>query len=221
MGTETITGFKGFDKDLKCKDKQYAVDKTFSEKVVDICHAGMHFCESPFDVFGYYAPGDSRYCEVKGGGKTERHNEDSKIACSKLHVGAEIGLKGMIEAGLKFNLEKVTFSDENSTTGDQSGSQATGDQSGSQATGNRTISSTNGDYSYSIVAEGVDSVAMATGRYAKAKAALGCWIVLADWAEDEDRNWHITDVKSVRADGETIKADTFYMLACGEFVEVE
>ena len=62
---------------------------------------------------------------------------------------------------------------------------------------------------------------MAIGYESKAKGALGCWIVLAEWQRDENGDWHIADVKCSKIDGETIKADTWYRLIGGEFVEVE
>lgn len=55
--SETITGFKGFDKDLKCKDYQYEVGKEFEEEgKIEACSKGFHFCENPLDVLGYYPP---------------------------------------------------------------------------------------------------------------------------------------------------------------------
>lgn len=60
------------------------------------------------------------------------------------------------------------------------------------------------------------------GVEGKAKGALGCFIVLAEWCMDEDEyEWCIKDVKSTVVDGEVIKADTFYTLKDGEFIEVE
>ena len=44
---------------------------------------------------------------------------------------------------------------------------------------------------------------------------------MAEWAEREDGKLHRTDVKCIQVDGEKIKADTFYYLKNGEFVEVE
>ena len=52
--------YKGFDKDLKCRDFQYEIGKKYEEERAEICDTGFHACENPLDVFGYYAPADSR-----------------------------------------------------------------------------------------------------------------------------------------------------------------
>jgi hypothetical protein len=67
--------------------------------------------------------------------------------------------------------------------------------------------------------DGKDSIAIATGVEGKAKGALGCYIVLAEWTQDDGGSWHIGTVKSHKVDGRTIKADTFYTLSNGKFIE--
>ena len=62
---------------------------------------------------------------------------------------------------------------------------------------------------------------MAIGYDSKAKGSLGCFIVLSEWGRDQEGECHIIDVKSTKVDGEKIKADTFYKLVDGEFVEAE
>ena len=57
--------YKGFTKDLKCRDFQYEIGKEYHEETADLCHAGFHACENPLDTLRYYAPGSSRYCEVE------------------------------------------------------------------------------------------------------------------------------------------------------------
>ena len=64
---------------------------------------------------------------------------------------------------------------------------------------------------------GKESIASALGVAGKAKGALGCWIVCAEW-ENKNKGWHIKCVKAAAVDGENIKADTWYMLKDGEFV---
>jgi hypothetical protein len=59
------------------------------------------------------------------------------------------------------------------------------------------------------------------GIESKAKGALGCYIILAEWEQDDNYDWHIKTVKAVKVDGEKIKPNTFYMLKDGKFVEVE
>ena len=233
--SETITGFKGFDKDLKCRDYQYEVGKEFEEEgKIEACSKGFHFCENPFDVLGYYPPstekGSSRYCIVKGSGNIDRDGDDSKVACSKLHISAEIGLKGIIEAGVKFILDKVNWKDnkESNTgyqsaatnTGNQSAATNTGNQSAATNTGYRSAATNTGNYSAAEVT-GKESIAIVTGKDSKAKGGIGCWIVLTERGEWDDNVYPIKEVKAVRVDGEIIKPDTYYKLIDGEVIPCE
>lgn len=149
------------------------------------------------DVFGYYAPADSRYCEVDLDANEQTEN-DSKRVGKKIKIETEIGLSGLIQAGVKFILEKVNFEGTKETnTGDYSAATNTGDHS-------------------AATVEGTDSIAIAAGYGGKAKGAVGCWIVLTE----RDENMHILGVQAVRVDGEIIKADTSYMLKNGAITEV-
>lgn len=57
--------YKGFDKDLRCKDFQYEIGKEYETERAEICEEGFHACEFPLDVLRYYNPADSRFCEVE------------------------------------------------------------------------------------------------------------------------------------------------------------
>ena len=96
-------------------------------------------------------------------------------------------------------------------TGDCSAATNTGDCSAATNTGFRSVASVSGNESFAI----------ATGYQGKVKGALGCWIACAEWAENDNGTWHPIDFKAVRVDGEKIKADTWYRLAEGKFIEVE
>ena len=153
-----IKGYKGFGKDLKCRGYQYEVGKGYEhDGKVSCCNSGFHFCENPMDVLYYYNPADSRYCEVEGSGTIDKDTNDTKVAVSKLHISAEIGLKGLIEAGVKFILDKVNWKDnkESNTgyksaatnTGYQSAATNTGSRSAATNTGSRSAATNTGDYS--------------------------------------------------------------------------
>ena len=71
-----------------------------------------------------------------------------------------------------------------------------------------------------IASFGKDSVVASIGRNNKAKGALGNWIVLAEWGWIGDEYKPVC-VKAEQVDGERIKADTWYELNDGEFVEVK
>ena len=204
MEENKTTGFKGFDNNLKCRGYQYEVGNTFEcDGKIECCENGFHFCENPFDVFGYYSPSDSRYCSVEGEGETSKDNGDSKVAVSRLHVSAEIGLTGLINAGVKFILDRVKWEEGKSTN-----------------TGNRSAATNTGDYSAATV-EGKDSVAIVTGVEGKAKGSLGCWIVLTERGEWNGETYPIKEVKAFKVDGENIKENTYYRLIDGVAVKVD
>lgn len=231
--------YKGFDKDLKCRGFQYEVGKEYEESDVKVCEKGFHACENPLDVFSYYPPADSRYCEVEQSGELSKDGGDSKVASSKIKIGAEIGLSGLIRAGVKFILEKVDFKNaKESNTGNRSAATNTGDYSAATNTGYQSAATNTGDYSaatntgdYSAATntgyrsaatvEGRNSVAIVIGYQSKAKASLGSAIVVVERGEWDGESYPIKAICSAIVDGEKIKADTFYTVKDGVFVEAK
>ena len=306
-----MKAYKGFNKDLRCRDFQYEVGKEYEENHAELCECGFHACENPIDVFNYYPPANSRYCEVELDEVTDEESDDSKRCGKQIKINAEIGIKGIVDAFVKFTMERVDWEkgkSENTgdrsaatntgnwsaatntgnwsaatntgdcsaatntgnqsaatntgnrsaatntgncsaatntghqsaatntgnwsaatntgnrsaatNTGDCSAATNTGDRSAATNTGNWSAATNTGNWSAATV-EGKESCAVATGIEGRAKGALGCYIVLAEWKQDEREEWHIVDLKSAKVDGETIKADTFYVLKNGKFKEVE
>ena len=215
-----MKAYKGFNEDLRCRDLQYEVGKEYEENRAELCGCGFHACENPIDVFNYYPPADSRYCEVELSDVADEESSDSKRCGKRIKINAEIGIKGIVDAFVKFTLNRVDWKKEKSNnTGDWSAATNTGNQSAATNTGYQSAA-TNTGYQSAATVEGKESIAIATGIEGRAKGALGCYIVLAEWKRDERGEWHIMDVKSAKVDGENIKADTFYMLKNGEFEEV-
>ena len=169
-----IYAYKGFDKDLKCCGFQYEVGKDYEQDGnIKCCNNGFHACEFPLDVFNYYAPGrNSRYCTVTQSGVTDKKEGDSKVASSKIHIETEIGLDGIIKAGVKFILDKVNWKNQKeSNTGDCSAATNTGvcsaatntgDYSAATNTGGRSAATNTGDQS-AATNTGVCSAATNTG----------------------------------------------------------
>ena len=197
---EKIKGYKGFDKDMTCRGFQYESGKDYTyDGDIECCRSGFHFCENPLEVLSYYPPATSRFCEVEGSGNSDGENDDSKISVSNLHIGLEIGLSGLIQAGIKFILDKVNYNNNNATN--------TGNRSAATNTGNRSAAEV----------KGKESIAIAAGYNSKASGTIGCWLVLTE----RNSNYEIVDVKAVRVDGHSIKENTFYSLENGQIKEIK
>lgn len=223
--------YKGFDKDLRCRGFQYEIGKEYEEKKAEACECGFHGCENPLDVFAYYPPCDgNRYCEVEQSGELSNHVDGSKVASTKIKIGVELGLKGLIQAGVSFILDKVNWKDDAATnTGDYSAATNTGICSAATNTGNcsaatntgsRSAATNTGIYSAAEVADG-GSVAIVTGYQSKAKAELGSAIVVAERGDWDGETYPLINIKAAIVDGEKIKANTWYTLKNGEFVECD
>ena len=168
----TIKTYKGFDKDLKCRGFQYEIGKEYEEEQASACNCGFHACEMPIEVLGYYEPGkQSRYCEVEQSGDLSRHSDDSKVASTKIKIGAEIGIPGIIKAQVEYVKERATETKEHHSTGSRSANSATGDWSANSATGDWSANSATGSRSANS-ATGYGSANSATG-YGSANSATG------------------------------------------------
>ncbi|MCI2049016.1 MAG: hypothetical protein LKJ76_04770, partial [Lachnospiraceae bacterium] len=142
-----MKAYKGFDKNLKCRGFQFESGKKYEEPNAKMCDCGFHACENPFEVFGYYAPSESRYCEVEID-PTDEFSSDSKRVSKTIHIGAEIGIPGIIKAGVDYILNKVDFEHATeSNTGDMSAATNTGDMSAATNTGDMSAATNTGDRS--------------------------------------------------------------------------
>ena len=216
--------YKGFTKDLKCRDFQYEIGKEYHEETADLCHAGFHACENPLDTLRYYAPGSSRYCEVELDEVSDQRDSDTKRAAKKIKIGAEIGLKGVIDAGVKFIFEKCEDATEERASGVRGNAAASGVSGNAAASGwggNAAASGENGNAAASGVrgnaaasgwggnaaASGVRGCAVSSGKYGSAEANGKQCIAVAFGEQGRARgkigNWIV--VAEYGSDGEIIE----------------
>ncbi|EGS1236534.1 hypothetical protein I8G89_002887 [Salmonella enterica] len=148
--TKEIVTFKGFNKDLTCRDFQFAIGETFHhDGKVEACGSGFHACECPFDVFSYYPPAESRYAETLSFGVTDHEEEgDTKIASSSITIKDELTLPQFIQRGIEWIWSKIDKSlEQQIMTGYQSAATNTGCQSAATNTGYQSAATNTGDQS--------------------------------------------------------------------------
>ena len=213
-----IKSYKGFDKNLKCRDFQYEIGKEYEmDGEIKVCNRGFHACESPFDVFDHYTMIDSRFCEVEQDGNISKEDRGTKICSSKIKIKAELKLADMINLGVEW-LKEIT-SPEKIKTSIKDNSSGNGAQIGSSGNGAQIGSSGN---DAKIDSTGEDCVIMCAGINSVAKASKGSWITLSEWSYSDKKQRYIpVCVKTEFVDGEKIKADTYYKLDGGVFKEMQ
>ncbi|EIR8060437.1 hypothetical protein LV243_001830 [Salmonella enterica] len=148
--TKEIVTFKGFNKDLKCRDFQFAIGETFHhDGKVEACGSGFHACECPFDVFSYYPPAESRYAETISFGITDsEEGGDTKIASSSITIKDELTLPQFIQRGIEWIWSKIDKSlEQQIMCGNRSAATNTGDWSAATNTGNRSAATNTGSCS--------------------------------------------------------------------------
>jgi len=239
-----MKGYKGFEPGLICRGKQYAENTVFEEEEAEIYSYGMHFCENPFDVLGYYGftndNGDfNEFAEVEA--LDEVKTDDNRKFCTKkLKIGAKLSISKFINACVDFAIEKTStcIADNKISSGDfaQIGSSGDSAQIGSSgysaqigssgdfarigSSGDSAKIGSSGDFAQ-IGSSGKDCVICCAGHNSVVKAKKGSWITLAEWEYSEEKERYIPKcVKTEFVDGERIKEDTLYKLIDGEFVEV-
>ena len=213
-----IKSYKGFDKNLKCRDFQYEIGKEYEmDGEIKVCNRGFHACESPFDVFDHYTMIDSRFCEVEQDGNISKEDRGTKICSSKIKIKAELKLADMINLGVEW-LKEIT-SPEKIKTSIKDNSSGYDAKIGSSGNGAQIGSSGNGAQ---IDSTGEGCVIMCAGINSVAKASKGSWITLSEWSYSDKKQRYIpVCVKTEFVDGEKIKADTYYKLDGGVFKEIQ
>ena len=217
---------------MTCRGFKYEEDETYEmpEEDVECCKAGFHACEYPLDVFAHYAPAASIYREVAASGKIDKNDDGSKIASSKIKIGAKLTIAGLVKAAISYTSERAKK--EEGSTGDRGTSSATGNCGASSATGDRGASSATGIYGASSatgnrgasVVTGVEStasvgkgtgIAVAWGKGSSASGVIGSHLVLSEWSDADE----LINAVMIVVDGKKIKEDTFYRLVGGKVEE--
>ena len=177
---EVIKSYKGFNKNMTCRGFQYEEGKEYEEEIVEVCDHGFHVCEYPLDCLNYYYPNESVYHEVEQSGEIQEHNDDTKVASTKIKIGAEISIAGLVKAAIEYTVKRVkkdAESDEkhgaSSATGYCGASSATGYCGASSATGDYGASSATG-YKGASSATGYKGASSATGDYGASSATGTC-----------------------------------------------
>jgi hypothetical protein len=198
-----MKAYKGFNKDMTCRDSKYKEGGEYETGKAKLCESGFHACENPLDCLNYYSPNDGCvYHEVEVSGDIEKADDDSKVAATRIKIGARLSIAGIVKGAIDF-----IFSKAKPTTGYSSHAATACNSSNAATAGN----------SSNAEVRGKESIAAVLGRNCKARGALGCWLVLTE----RDDNGHILGVQAVKVDGENIKADKWYALTGGEIVEVK
>ena len=237
---QKIKAYKAFDKDLSCRGFKYEVGKEYEETGdIKACEKGFHACPYPLDVFGYYAPAGARFCEVEQSGKID-DSESDKVCSSKIRIGAELDIRGLVKAAVSYVKERctnecnadpgkpatagycgaatagnrgaATAGNRGAATAGYCGAATAGD-CGAATAGNRGAATARGKAS-----TGSNGLSVARGKNVQVKGGIGAILVIAEEKED---TYDIVDWKAVVVDGEVVKADTWYRLKNGDLVEVD
>ena len=209
--------YKGFNPDMTCRDFQYEEGKEYETDKAKLCECGFHACEAPLGVFGYYPPindnGElNKFHEVELEEISDEKSDDTKVVAKKIKIGAELNFFGLAKAHVEWVKSRVEKDKTATNTGYQSAATNTGDRSAATNTGDQSAATNTGE----------DSIAVAWGIDSKAMAAMGSYIVIADWRWNEKKaEWKFRGAKMHVVDGKTIKPNVFYKLENGKFVEAE
>ena len=234
---ENAKGYKAFSPGMICRGKRYAENTDYEETDGAICSEGMmHYCVNPFDTLNFYdLVGEngkfSDFAEVEALDPPVS-GSGGKFAAKKLHIGAKLSFAGFVKACIDYTKEQTIDNMPKSeidtgdyaqigSSGDYAKIGSSGDSAQIGSSGNSAKIGNSGNYAQ-INSTGEDSVICCAGSGSVVKAKAGSWITLAEWEYSDEKGRFVPRyVKTEYVDGEKIKADTWYCLKNGEFVEAE
>ena len=188
---KSVTAYKMFDKDFKCRDFQYEEGKTYThDGDVNVCESGFHACINPFDCWSYYDITDSRFAEVEADRLKDSKNDDSKIAAAEITIKAELHIAEFVKRCVKWLISNTVLKKDNEIA--------------------------SGDYSQ-LAASGYSSVIASSSNDGRAKGVAGTWLSLASFNDEGKCQGFATGC--VGKDG--LKPDVWYKTNDNcEFVEI-
>ena len=187
-----MKAYKGFDKNLRCRDFQYEIGKTYECDEAIMCKKGFHACVNPVDVYNYYALG-SRFCEVN----IEDYIEgDDKLCGKRITIVREFTPKEYVKECIKY-------------------AQTSGYKAYAKTSGYEAHAQTSGDYAHAQTS-GKNSIACSLGPKSTAMAGEEGWIVLVEY----DVNYNIIHIRSGKV-GVDIERNVVYQLKNNQFVKVK
>ena len=241
-----MKAYKGFNRDMTCRDFQFEEGKTYEEENAKLCDSGFHACVDPLDCFNYYYPGQSVYREVELDDNGERHADDSKVCGKKITIGAEIGLPGIIKAHFDYVKSNCTMerTDPKQATAGDSGAATAGNFGAATAgyrgaatagyrgaatagyrgaaTAGDSGAATAGNFgaatSRGKVSVGENGVGTVRGDDVMIRGGKGAMLTIA---VESKTSFDIVSWGSFVIDGKMYKPDTWYTLRNGEIVEAE
>jgi hypothetical protein len=245
---DTVKGFKGFDKNLKCRDKQYAVGEEYVENEALLCKKGLHFCKNPHDIFNYYAAGNNnRFCEIEAFEVSGEVEVDSKRVTKRLFVKNEVSAFHICKIAASTFFENFGFrtkiASANTNTAGDLGAANAGDYGAANAGHHGAANAGDygaanaGDYGAAnagdLGAANAGDLGAANAGHHGAAAVKENGVAIASTGGkvkgdkgsvlvlvNRDNNYNIIDHGMAIVDGTTILPDTWYKLDKGEFVSV-
>lgn len=219
-----MKAYKGFNCDMTCRGFQYKEGETYETGRASVCERGFHACENPMDCLDYYSPNGSVYHEVDIDGEIDRAHDGTKIAATKIKIGARLSIAGLVKAAFDFIRSKCT--NENNA---EPGMAASAGAYGAASAGYRGAASAGESGAASAGAYGAavsrgsasvekDGIACVRGNGVRVKGGIGAILVVA---EEYQTRHEVKCGKAFLIDGEKYKADTWYVLRDGEIVEAE
>ena len=237
-----MKAYKGFNRDMTCRGFQFEEGKEYHQDKAVLCESGFHACENPLDTFNYYFPGDSVFHEVELDEVSDkRNNDDTKVCAKTIRVGARLDVAGLCKAHFEYvsahckpangrvagDKESAAAGEQGSAAAGYKGSAAAG-YKGSAAAGN-CGSAAAGEQGSAAAGERGSAAAGYTGSAAAGEQGLACCrggkvkggmgaVIAASELGDYGKNIRVA---AAIVDGKEIKADTWYTVKNGKFVEVK
>ena len=195
-----VKGFKGFDKNLKCRGMQYHENGMHAvDGEIVLCGNGLHFCNNPLDVLTYYPPCSGvQYREVEASGNVILGND--KSVTNKLRLLTTLSISKLFKIQFELIKADVKKSTDSNTSGDRAHANTSGDESHANTSGYESIS----------CAIGIESRA----------CAVNGWIVIVDWRYSD--KWHINDIHKAKVGdmvcGVKIEPSVSYWFKAGKLI---